>query len=191
MNKLIAVLITVFLAGCATGKPDISENAANFFGFGEKISEQLLAGNAQGLNQGEELILTTMVDLDNLYETSAFGRAITESLSTCLFRCGFQVREIRKTSGLYIQERKGELSLSRNPAMVSPEQNATAVVTGTYSLTPDTVIINVKMISADSATVLSVAGLEINRNRNINSLLSRKSADSGGSGRYELSAYEK
>lgn len=185
MNKITAIIIILLLTGCAR-EPDISLPAANFFGFGEEIAGQLLDNNPQGVVQGEKLILTTLVDLDNLYKTSAFGRAVTESLSTCLFRRGFQVTEIRKTPGLYIRQKEGELTLSRDAALVSPEQNATAIVTGTYSLTPDTVIINIKMISTDANTVLSVAGLEIDRNKNINSLLSRTS----GSSRYELSAYE-
>ncbi len=186
MKKIILVLLALFFAGCAWQKPDTSLPTANFFGFGEEIAGQLVDSNSQVVVQGEKLILTTMVDLDNLYKTSAFGRAITESLSTCLFRRGFQVTEIRKTPALFIRQQKGELSLSRDAARISPEQNATAIVTGTYSLTPDTVIINVKMISTDADTVLSVAGLEIDRDRNINSLLSRTS----GTSRYDLSAYE-
>ena len=186
MKKIIAILIALFSAGCAGQEQNLSLPAANFFGFGEKITAQLLASNPHGAVQGQKLILTTLVDLDNLYNTSAFGRAITESLSTCLFRQGFQVTEVRKTPGLFIQQKKGELALSRNAARVAPEQDATAIITGTYSLTPATVIINIRMIAADSSTVLSVAGLEIDRNKNINSLLHRTSASS----RYELSAYE-
>ena len=188
MKKLIIALIILLLTGCAR-EPDVSLPSADFFGFGEEITGQLLTSNDRGLVQGEKLILTTLVDLDNLYSTSAFGRALTESLSTCLFRRGFQVTEIRKTANLYIEPRKGELTLSRDTAMISQEQNATAIITGTYSLTPDTIIINVKMIAAESNIVLSVAGLEIDRNRNINSLLSRTSGKK--TNRYELSAYER
>ncbi|MCK5323077.1 MAG: hypothetical protein KAJ45_02980, partial [Desulfobulbaceae bacterium] len=64
-----------------------------------------------------------------------------------------------------------------------------AIVVGTYSLTPGTVIVNAKLIEASSQRVLSVAGIEIQRSRNINYLL----AASGSSDAEDavLSAYER
>lgn len=192
LNKrflLITAFFVIICTGCGKVQPPPTVSAASpdFFGFGDELAHRLLASRQGGSGQGEKLILTTLVDLDDLYRTSAFGRAMTEALSTCLFKRGFRVEEIRKTSAVYIKKRSGELALTRDVDLVAGGENAYAVVTGTYALTPNTVIVNVRMIEAISGEVVFAAGLEIERNRNINSLLAR----TDGISRYELSAYER
>jgi hypothetical protein len=62
-----------------------------------------------------------------------------------------------------------------------------SIVTGTYSLTPTTVIVNVRLLDAGSQEVLSVAGMELQRSHNINYLLAGDGALVDG----RLSAYER
>ena len=186
---LITAFFVLICVGCGKVQPPPTVSAASpdFFGFGGELASRLLDSRQSAFGQGEKLILTTLVDLDDLYRTSAFGRAMTEALSTCLFNRGFRVAEIRKTSEVYIKKRSGELALSRDANLVGGDEEAYGIVTGTYALTPNTVIVNVRMIEASSGEVAYAAGLEIERNRNINSLLAR----TDGTSRYELSAYER
>lgn len=185
---MIGILV-LMLASCGrvqTG-PLVRTVSPDFFGFGEEIANQLLASQHNGFGHGEKIILTTLVDLDDLQQTSAFGRAMTEALSTCLFKRGFRIIEIRKTLALYIKKKSGELGLSRDTARLSEDEDVYGLITGTYVLTPGSVIVNIRMIEAASQEVLSVAGLEIERGGNINSLLARSEAND----RYRLSAYER
>ena len=186
---LIAAFFVLICTGCGQVQPEptVSAPSSDFFGFGDELARRLLASRQNSSGKGEKLILTTLVDLDDLYRTSAFGRAMTEALSTCLFNRGFRVAEIRKTSEVYIKKKSGELALSRDVSRVAGDGDAYAIVTGTYSLTPNTVIVNIRMIETGSGEVAFAAGLEIERNRNINSLLAR----TDGISRYELSAYER
>lgn len=77
--------------------------------------------------------------------------------------------------------------LSRDAALVAKSQAVQGIVTGTYSLTPTTVIINVRLLDAGSQEVLSVAGMELQRSHNINYLLARDTALVDG----RISAYER
>jgi TolB-like protein len=157
----------------------------DFFGIGEELALQLTSGLR---GSGQRLILTTVVDLDNLYVTSRFGRTLTEALSTSLFRHGFGVVEVRKSAELLIRDNSGELILSRDAALLARQQQATAILAGTYSLTPGTVILNLKLLDAASQQVLSVAGLELQRSNSINHLLAM---GAGGAGEVKLSGYER
>jgi len=157
----------------------------DFFGIGEELALQLTSGQR---GSGQRLILTTIVDLDNLYATSRFGRTLTEALSTSLFRHGFGVVEVRKSAELLIRDNSGELILSRDAALLASQQQAAAILTGTYSLTPVTVILNLKLLDAASQQVLSVAGLELQRSNSINHLLAM---GAGGAGEVKLSGYER
>ncbi len=194
MNRRIqtaALLLLLLggLTGCFWSKPGGTVSAASpdFFGFGDYLARQLVANRGYGPGSGERIILTSMVNLDNLYETSAFGRTMTESLSTCLFRYGFRVAEVRKAPSVFIRDKEGELLLSRDTSLIAKSQKVQSIVTGTYSLTPSTVIINVRLLDAGSQEVLSVAGMELQRSHNINYLL----AGDGSLVDARLSAYER
>jgi TolB-like protein len=186
---LILMAAAMLLAGCSGAKRGgtVSVLSPDFFGFGEDLARQLMANRQDGRKSGERLILTTFVNLDDLYETSGFGRTLTEALSTSLFKQGFGVAEIRKAPGLYVKSKSGELTLTRDATLIAQKQEAQAIVAGTYSLTPTTVIVNVRMIDAGSSDVMSVGALELQRSANINYLLDEKKGAVTG----PMSAYER
>jgi len=190
LGGLLLLGCAVFLAGCVpqtrTGGT-ASVVTPDFFGVGEELALQLTSG-MRGAGGGQRLILTTVVDLDNLYATTRFGRTLTEALSTSLFRHGFGVVEIRKSAEIFMRDNRGELMLTRDAKLLAKQQQAAAILTGTYSLTPSTVILNLKLLDAGSQQVLSVAGLELQRSRNINHLLA---AGGGALGDALLSAQER
>jgi TolB-like protein len=185
----ILLAVAALVAGCATSKRGaaVSVLSPDFFGFGEDLARQLVANRQDGRKSGERLILTTFVNLDDLYETSGFGRTLTEALSTSLFKQGFGIAEIRKAPGLYVKSKSGELTLTRDASLIARKQEAQAIVAGTYSLTPTTVIVNVRMIDAGSSDVMSVGALELQRSANINYLLAERKGAAAG----PMSAYER
>ena len=186
----LLVTLILMLSACApkvkTGGT-ASVLTSDFFGVGEELALQLVGSQRYSV-KGQRLILTTVVDIDNLYVSSRFGRTLTESLATSLFRHGFGVVEIRKSSEILMKGDSGELMLTRDATLLAKQQEAGAILTGTYSLTPGSVIINLRMLDAASQRVLSVAGLELQRSRTINHLLA---AGGAGMGDALLSSYER
>lgn len=187
---LVVLLLAAFLFGCA--KPPrsggtVSVATPDFFGLGEELAGQLSRNQRPRGGAGERVILATLVSLDDLYQTSRFGRALSESLATRLFQHGYGVVEIRKAGGILVKDRRGELILSRDAAQLAKSNEAEIIVAGTYVLTSATVIINVKFIDASSQEVLSVAGMELQRSQVVNSML--HSGEGGAA--TELSGYER
>jgi len=168
---LLALLISC-LAGCsAAPRPQtVSALTPDFFGIGEELARQLIANRREGVG-GERLIFTTLVNLDDLRQTSRFGRTMSESMATQLFQHGYGVVELRKAANIMVQANNGEMVLSRDATRLAKQYEANAIVAGTYALTPKTVIINVKLLDVHSEAVLSVAGMELERSSTINYLL--------------------
>lgn len=166
------LLISMLLTACGQARAPRTLSAASpdFFGIGDNLARQLI-NNRRSLNTNETLIFTTIVNLNNLDQTSKFGRALSESLATSLFQYGFHVIELRKAGAIMVKDKTGELILSRESKELGKEQKADAIVAGTYSLTPKSIIINIKLLAAGTQEVLSVAGMELNRSLNINYLL--------------------
>jgi len=184
----LALAVMFLLCGCAprvNNGGTVSVVTPDIFGVGEELALQLTSGMRGGGN-GRRLLLTTIVDLDSLHSTTRFGRTLSEALSTSLFRHDFGVVEIRKGADLLIRDNSGELMLTRDATLLAKQQQVAVILTGTYSLTPTTVIINLKLLDAGSQQVLSVAGLEMQRSRTINHLLAAGSGNDAF-----LSAYER
>ncbi len=177
------------LSGCGTVKSGgtASIKTPDFFGIADGLAVQLKQNSKYTLSSNRRLLLTTVVNIDDFYQTSRFGRTLTDALAGRLFRNGFGIVEIRKASHLMVREGSGELMLTRDTTLMAEEQNIEAVVVGTYSLTPNSVIVSLRMIEPETREVLSVADMEIQRSGNINHLLYSNTATGGG----ELSAYER
>jgi TolB-like protein len=186
---LLGIGFLAMVAGCGAVQPPkaVSVMAPDFFGIGEELAQQLIANRRSDFGLSERLVFTTLVNLDDLRQTSKFGRAMSESLATRLFQHGYGVVELRKIENILVADKSGELVLSRETKRLAAEHEADAIVAGTYSMTPGTVIINVKVLDVGSQEVLSVGGLELQRSYTINYLL----ADRGGMVDSKLSGYER
>lgn len=169
------LLMAMLLPGCGTHTASLPASAVapDFFALGEELARQLIA-NRRGAERGEPLIFTTLVNLDNLRQTSKFGRAMSEALATQLFQHGYGVTELRKASTIMVVDNNGEMVLSRDVKRLASQYEANAIVAGTYALTPKTVIINVKLLDVHSQAVLSVAGMEMERGQAINFMLNEQ-----------------
>jgi len=186
---MLLVVLNLIL-GCALQSgpqgQTMSVVTPDFFGIGDDLASQLAARLRKPLGNNKRLIMTTVVNVDDLYQSSRFGRTLTETLATRLFTHGFGVVEIRKSADLLLKNSSGELMLTRDAALLAEEFETDAVAVGTYAVTPNSVIVNVRLLDATSQDVLSVAGLEIARSENINYLLNM----SGGHVEAGLSGYE-
>jgi len=192
LGWLVALLFVLILPGCLLVQEPkggtLSVVTPDFFGVGEDLTRQLAANLKHGHPAGMKVIFTTMVNIDDLTATSRFGRTLSEALATQMFRHGFGVVEVRKGAELLLRQKGGELMLSREVRNLASRHQAHAVVVGTYSLTPQTVIINARLVAAGSQEVLSVAGLELQRTQAVNRLLA---ADDGHGDSLMLSGYER
>lgn len=193
---LLLGLLGLVLGGCAEKRPTgdtgatVSVITPDFFGIGEDLAHQLMGNLRSSYHPGDtRLIFTSLVDLDNLEQSSRFGRTVSEALATQLFRRGFAVEELRKSEAVMIRDATGELVLTRQLARLARQHEAHALVAGTYSLTPNTVIVNVRLLDTASQAVLSVAGIEIQRSRTINNMLAAGSGP--GLRDTELSGHER
>ena len=108
------------------------------------------------------IVVTTFVDLNNLYRTSPFGRYIAEQLMGELQRAGFSVVEVRKTDSVMIKPRYGEYGLSRDIQEIARQSAARYVLTGTYVTKGRYVLVNARLVSNENNMVAS-SGLKILR----------------------------
>jgi TolB-like protein len=115
--------------------------------------------------------VTTFVNLDDLYTSSTFGRMVAEQLMSELSMRGFDVVELRHSDALQFLDSSGEFALSRDVRVVRPERNLTAVVVGTYVVSPDRVYVNARLVDPSSSLILSAGSVEMSKTREMAKLL--------------------
>lgn len=121
------------------------------------------------LNKG--VLVCTFVELKKLSRTSSLGRYVAEQLMNEMQNRHYEVVETRKSQAVMMQEKRGEFGLSRNPAEVSQTVAAGAMLTGTYTPSKDSIVINARIVDNRSAKLLSSATAIIPRNQLAEQLL--------------------
>lgn len=165
--------IASLLVGCGTfgntntqtasPEPDLSELA-------HAAASQMVANNPD-LTRYSPMIAATFVSIDNLSQSSTFGRISSELMASALAREGMQVREVKMRDSMFIEESVGELILSRQVQRLSSQHNARSILMGTYAQGQDYLYVSARVVRAGDAMVLGSADFRLPLNNNTRSLL--------------------
>ncbi len=117
------------------------------------------------------IAITTFVDIDNLYQSSTFGRVVGEQLMSELSMRGYNVIEVRASDAMQIQFNKGEFGLSRHTETLRGHQEIAALVVGTYTVSPHRVYLNTRVIDPRSSMVISAGSVEMAKTHEITRLV--------------------
>ncbi len=120
---------------------------------------------------GGPIAVTTFVDIDNLYQSSTFGRLASEQLMSELVMLGYNVIEIRLSEALQIMAEAGEFGLSRETRTLRNTQQLSGVVVGTYAASPLRVYLNARIVDPRTESVVSVGSVEMAKTTELAKLL--------------------
>ena len=134
----------------------------------QKMARQLFANLEEPDPQVGELadgiVMGSFVDLKKLTRTTSFGRYLAEQLMTEFQHRGYRVVELRKSTSIIIQEKRGEYGLSRDVTQINQGVPARTMVTGTYTIAGDMIMVNAKVLDNKDANLLSSATLFFPKN---------------------------
>ncbi len=140
-------------------------------GLANELFRNLADADPENGDLGKGVLVCTFVELKKLSRTSSLGRYVAEQLMNEMQQRHYEVVEIRKSQAVMLQEKRGEFGLSRNPAEISQTVAAGAMLTGTYTASKDSIVINARIIDNRSAKLLSSATAIIPRNQLAEQLL--------------------
>lgn len=177
--QFLLILITVFFAACSKRYSELpaywpvpfreyhNQSVGRFKS--SYLAEQIDA-YYRGSDPGP-IGVTTLVNLDDLYTTSTFGRMYAEQLISELTMKGYEVIELRASDALRFMNDGGEFGLSRDAGAVRDARNLGAILVGTYTVSPERVYVNVRLIDPKSSAVLSAGSVEMDKTREIGRML--------------------
>ncbi|MCF6186376.1 MAG: hypothetical protein L3J49_02725, partial [Desulfobulbaceae bacterium] len=108
----------------------------NLISLGRDIGDELIDGSFPPLipRQPEQPVLvTTLVNNDNLRDSSSFGRSLQNAVAAEFVRRGYSVNEVKLRGDVSINAGEGEFMLTRELDEREGKQRAQAVGVGTYT----------------------------------------------------------
>lgn len=124
----------------------------------------------RGVNPGP-IGVTTLVNADDLYKSSTFGRLFSEQMMSELSMRGYDVIELRHADALQFLSSTGELGLSRDVGSVRRERTLGGVVVGTYVASPVRVYVNARLLDPSTSVVMSAGSVDLDNTPEIARLL--------------------
>lgn len=154
--KAAVVSCSLFLGGCSSlgmhNESAVSAERQSFVVSAAYNAVDTLLATQQispiiSPNGSKGVLVATVADINNLEKSSAFGRLITEQMSTRLAQLGVPVTEVKLRGNLYVNN-SGEFLLSRELKEMSSVQNADMVLVGTYANAGNAVYVTIKLVRA-------------------------------------------
>ncbi len=173
----LAALLTFLLVACAGSDRTVRqisyEDAANseLIAANYKAANALIAQARLSLAVEQPVIIATVVNINQLETSSAFGRLLSEHISARFSQSGFKMIEMKARKNVYMKRNEGELLLTREIKDIAAEHNAQAVVVGLYAVSTDTVFVNVKVIHPNGNQVLAAYDYAVPHDSNNRALL--------------------
>jgi hypothetical protein len=160
---ILALALSTLLAGCASAP--IYQQRAHSEGLSGVIYEAAdrVVGSAAnaGLARNKPIIIATSVNVDDLGDSSTFGRLASQLVASRLTQLGYLVRDVTYMQGLVVTPETGEMVLSREASKIALENNAQAVMAGTYAVGGEKIYLNLRMLAADDGHLISAVDVAI------------------------------
>ena len=176
---LIPVLTAALLAGCSTTPtaqqrvgPTFAEAAEHpFLQANAAALAALVADLPTGAAGSGPVIVSTVVNVNQLQQAAPLGRSLAEQFSGQLAGQGFSVLELKLRDSVFIRETTGELLLSREVQDIARQHQARLLLVGTYTAAQQFTFINLKMLDALSGQILAAHDYALPNDADVRRLL--------------------
>ncbi len=126
-------------------------------------------GKRDGANA--PFIVSTLVNIDQLEQSSTLGRLISEQIASRMTQMGFGVVELKVRNSVYMKRNEGEFMLTREISDIASTHKAQAVVLGTYAESASMVYVNLKLVNPTNSQILAAYDYALPLDSMVRSLL--------------------
>jgi len=166
----------LLVSGCATTRSDARAN--NALQESSRAAADVIAENINEpyLSKDSPIIVASFVNVDDMTDSSSFGRIVSEQVASRLAQPvhGFSVIELKLRQNIFIKEKAGEFMLSREVKDLTKEHDAQIVVVGTYAIANRAVYVSVRAVNPDTNRIISSYDYNLSLAPNMMTLLGYK-----------------
>lgn len=172
LTLLLSALLFISVSGCTSQGPvSYSQDTPVDLVAELQTAAKALLRDGHRIHSRKPVLTTTLVNIDDLQQSSTFGRQATEVFGSEISRAGVPVIELKMRDTLFIREGTGELGLSRELRHLFQAHDAQAVLVGTYAIGGKTLYVNTRLIQTTDNLILASHNFSLPLNRDIRALL--------------------
>ena len=130
-----------------------------------------LLGQHQDREDLQRMLVSTVVDVNDVNRTTMFGRVVTEFLSARLTRCNIDVIHPTVREDQLLVQSSGQFLLSRDVANLALDYNARTALVSTYAPLNESVIVSMKLVSTVENSTLAATDFVLVRSAAVEEML--------------------
>jgi len=131
--------------------------------------------------EGSLIIISTLLNVDDLKKTSSFGRIISDQLASAFHNSGYRIIGMELPIDLFVMQEGGALHLPNEAQKILKKYGAAAIVGGVYAPGKRSTYVSLRMIDTDSKNIISSTDLSVPLGPDVKVLLESKDVGSAGS----------
>ncbi len=169
------LIFAILFNGCvASNQTDLTHSVKyDMTNINYKAAEKLLLDAKLPLESA--VIMATVVNIDDIENSSTLGRLISEQMSARFIQAKMNVIEMKFRENVYIKQNTGELMLTREIGKIAKTHSANAIIVGTYAVANSAVYVNIKIINPSTNVAIAATDYVLPMNRDVEDMIGRKS----------------
>lgn len=154
--RLIAVATLILgLSGCGNQWSRSEVKDADLVGVSFSAVEDLMTNLKQPLPHGSLVVVNGLVNVDNLDQNLAFGRIVSDQLTSALHQYNYRVMDMDLPKELFTKNEAGILRLPETAKQALSDVHADALVYGTYAVGRNHVYVSLRVVELLGQNVIS------------------------------------
>jgi len=150
-----ALLALTLLSGCGPRNYYSSVEDEDLVEVSYSAIDQLLLSLKQPLPHGSLVVINSLVNVDDLEQTLAFGRIVSDQLTSAMSRAGYRVMGMELPTEIFAQNDAGILELPEATKQALNDVHANALVYGTYAAGRKNVYVSLVVVDIATQNVIS------------------------------------
>lgn len=134
-------------------------------------AEKLMAQIGGTLTIEHPIIVATVVNINDLENSSPLGRLVAEQVASRFAQGGFRINEVKLRNKIYMKRNEGDFLLTREIRDIAKQHKARAIIAGTYTESSKQIFVNLKLIDLETVLVTAAVDYALDKDETVRSLL--------------------
>ena len=173
----IFLISIIALSGCSSAYRSYKTQAylnTDLVEASYKASSQLQDKFTRKMPKDTLILVSTLLNVKNLKETSAFGRIISNQIATSLHDAGYQIIGMDLPADLFMMKDDGELLLSENDKARLKQYNSVVIVGGVYAPGKQNTYVTLRAVDRFTKQVIASTDFSVTLGPDVKVLLKTK-----------------
>ena len=157
---IILVLFSIILSGCSSNPYQVPDDV-DLITVSQEAVKNLLVNNRKTLPKNSLVVVSSFVNVNDLKQTSSFGRIISSQVASAFFNSGYRIKGMELPTELFVQSNNGFLQISSETTSVLKSFDASTLVVGIFAPGRTTAYVTLRMLDIDTGEVISTTDFSV------------------------------